>query len=248
MAEIPGVFVTGTDTGVGKTVASVLLIQALRARGFRCGAMKPVASGCELSTDGLRNDDALAVMQAAGVDVPYDQVNPYAFAPAIAPHLAAAEADTPITLDRIVDTYGRFQGRVDWMVVEGAGGWRVPLSESLEMGDLARALGLPVVLVVGMRLGCLNHALLTAESILAAGVPLVGWVANFFEREFERSDENTRALEVRMPVPCIARIPYCPGSRDHLLARTAVDLEALLTNAPSLRRSSSSVAPNESIE
>lgn len=203
-----GFFITGTDTGCGKTEVSLALVQALRQQGLKVQAMKPVASGCELGPKGLRNADASRLLALSSQPVPYAWVNPYAFAPAIAPHLAAREADTSIELTRISEGAAALAGLADLVIVEGVGGWRVPLGPGLFASDLPRALGLPVILVVGLRLGCINHALLTAESILASGNPLAGWVANQVDPVMERLAENLDSLEALLPAPCLGRVPW----------------------------------------
>ena len=205
------VFVTGTDTEIGKTYVSVMLIRALVSRGFRVAGMKPVASGCVRTPEGLRSDDALQLMAAANVDVPYQQVNPYAFEPAIAPHIAAAEAGVAISLDEIRRQHQRLCGQVDWVVVEGVGGWQVPLGDEFTVADLAAALGGHVVLVVGVRLGCINHALLSVESILQKGASLCGWIANIPEKGGERIEENIDTLTRLISQPRAAIIPYQAG-------------------------------------
>ncbi len=178
MSEHGGIFVTGTDTGIGKTVVSLGLMQALQDQGLTVAGMKPVSAGCEQTAAGLRNDDAVLLQQQSSITLEYAAVNPYAFEPAIAPHLAARAAGVEIDLDVILTAYRALAARVDCVVVEGVGGWRVPLNERASVADLAAALGLDVCLVVGLRLGCLNHALLSAASIEAAGCHLAGWVAN----------------------------------------------------------------------
>lgn len=195
-----GLFVTGTDTGVGKTRVAVALIQALRARGLRVAAMKPVSAG---HVPGELNEDVLALLQASNVSADVHDVNPYAFAEPIAPHIAAALAGARIELDVIAAAYSRLAAVADVVVVEGAGGWRAPLNERQDMADLAQRLGLPVVLVVGLRLGCLNHALLTAESIGCRRVPWAGWVGNHIEPAMPRAAENVASLHVRLPGPCL---------------------------------------------
>jgi dethiobiotin synthetase len=162
---VRGVVVTGTDTGVGKTLVAAGLLHGLARRGLRVAGMKPVATGCERTAAGLRNDDALCLGRHASVDAAYEEINPYAFEPAIAPHVAAAEAGVRIDLARIAACCARLSRGADRVVVEGVGGWRVPLNEREDVGDLARLLGLPVLLVVGVRLGCLNHARLSADAI-----------------------------------------------------------------------------------
>lgn len=212
-------FVTGTDTGCGKTVVSTALIHALRARGERVLAMKPVASGCDTTPDGLRNADALALQAAASQTLPYDQVNPFAFAPPIAPHIAAAEAGVDIRLDVIVDQAQRLAAVCDVLVVEGVGGWRVPLDSDNDVADLALRLGAEVLLVVGLRLGCINHALLSAAAITADAAPLIGWVANRIDPVMDRAQANLVTLERRLPAPCLGRLPHqAPAVRAAVLA------------------------------
>lgn len=205
--SLRGVFVTGTDTGVGKTRVAVALIHALRARGLRVAAMKPVAAGC---VPGALNEDVVALSRAAGVAAAPADVNPYSFDEAIAPHIAAAAAGTAISLARIVAACERLAAAADAVVVEGAGGWRVPLNAGEDMADLASSLGLPVVLVVGLRLGCLNHALLSADAIVARGVRWGGWVGNRIDPDMARVDENIDALRARLPGPCLGVQPYLP--------------------------------------
>lgn len=202
-----GLFVTGTDTGVGKSRVAVGLIERLRAEGFRVAGYKPVAAGCELTVDGPRNEDALALQAAASVELPYDWVNPYAFEPPIAPHIAAAEAGVEVTVEALVGHYRRLSERAERVVVEGAGGWLVPLNGRESLADLAVALELPVVLVVAIRLGCLNHALLSVESIRAHGLPLHGWVANLIEGEAPRHRDNIAALTERLDAPLLGTVP-----------------------------------------
>lgn len=196
-------FVTGTDTEIGKTFVSCRLIAALKASGQRVAPMKPIASGAEATAGGLRNEDAQQLIAAAGLELPYEDVNPYCFPPPIAPHLAAAEAGVAIDLAVIRAAFERLRQRADRVVVEGVGGWLVPLGDELLLPDLVRALDLPVVLVVGLRLGCLNHALLTARRIMDDGFPLVGWIANPIDPGMARREENVATLERWLPVPRI---------------------------------------------
>ncbi|MGH8263964.1 MAG: dethiobiotin synthase [Steroidobacteraceae bacterium] len=203
-----GFFVTGTDTGVGKTHVSVALMQALARNGARVVGMKPVASGCELQDGRLVNEDALLLWRAGNVDVQYADVNPYAFAPAIAPHAAAAAAGVAIDLELLRLRFDALAARADCVVVEGAGGWRVPLGPGFGMADLAARLELPVLLVVGMRLGCLNHALLTVESIATCGLRLAGWIANDPGPPMEAREASVLALRERLPAPCIADLAW----------------------------------------
>ncbi|ROO27816.1 dithiobiotin synthetase [Salinisphaera orenii MK-B5] len=203
-------FVTGTDTEVGKTRISTALLRGLRGAGQSAVGYKPVASGCVAGAEGLRNEDALALQAAGTPGWGYDAINPYAFGPAIAPHIAAADAGT--TVDRAVLDAGHdaLAAASDWVVVEGAGGWYVPLSDTLDFADWVAARGWPVLLVVGMRLGCVNHALLSAHAI-AARTGLVGWIANTLPPEQPRLAANLACLEARMPAPLVARVGMDPA-------------------------------------
>lgn len=203
-----GWLITGTDTGCGKTAITLGLMAALQAHGHRVLGMKPVASGCELTPEGLRNEDALRIQAQGSFPVPYEQVNPYALASPIAPHIAAAQAGIEIRSEQIQGAYRRLQERADLVLVEGIGGWRVPLGPGLYLSDLARVLELPVILVVGLRLGCLNHALLTAESISAQGNTLAGWVANQIDPQMPALRENLDALRALIPAPCLGVVPW----------------------------------------
>ncbi|MFT7414523.1 MAG: dethiobiotin synthetase [Methylophagaceae bacterium] len=200
------VFVTGTDTDVGKTRISVALIELLQRQGKRAVAMKPIASGCDLTMDGLRNDDALQLSQQADVDLSYELINPYAFAPAIAPHIAAEQANIVIELAVIKQNFDLLQQQSDAVVVEGAGGWLVPINLTETMEDLAIHLNLPVILVVDIRLGCINHALLTVKAIEATGLKLEGWVANNLGRN-PQSIEIVETLTQRIWAPCLGYVP-----------------------------------------
>ena len=201
-----GYFVTGTDTGVGKTTFAVALIHALQQQGLRVAAMKPVAAGGAMIDGQLWNEDVLALRNAANVKADLHNVNPYTFASPIAPHIAAAQSGITIDLDKIVSAFAALSARADAVVVEGAGGFRVPLDVQLDTADLARALDLPIILVVGMRLGCLNHALLTAEAITHRGLKWAGWVANILDPDMPALEENIVALETRLPAPCLGRL------------------------------------------
>ena len=203
-----GWFITGTDTGVGKTRIAVTLLVALARIGEHAVGMKPVASGCRETAAGLRSEDAEQLLGASGVLANYSDVNPYAFAPACAPHLAARESGVDIRQERIMECFRRLAQKAPRVVVEGVGGWKVPLGERLTMADIARALRLPAILVVGMRLGCLNHALLTAEAIRREGVPLAGWIANQIESDMTRVDENISTLADHIDAPMLAAFPY----------------------------------------
>ena len=199
-------FVTGTDTEVGKTRISVALIELLQEQGKRVACMKPIASGCEQTAQGLRNGDALALMQQVDVQLDYETVNPYAFEPAIAPHIAAQKAGVKIDLNHIKQLFQQIKSQADSVIVEGAGGWLVPLNEQQTMADLAVELGLPVVLVVDIRLGCINHALLTVAAVKQSGLGLKGWVANQ-RADNEQATEIINTLQQAISAPCIGIVP-----------------------------------------
>lgn len=200
-----GIFVTGTDTGVGKTRVAVALIHALRAQGLRVAGMKPVSAGSEA---GELNEDVVALMQAANAPGEVRDVNPYAFAEPIAPHIAAEKAGVVIDLAVIASAYSRLAAAADIVVVEGAGGWRVPLNAHEDMADLAQVLGLPVVMVVGLRLGCLNHAVLTADAIASRQVRWMGWIGNHIDPDMACPAENIATLHARLPGPCLGIQAY----------------------------------------
>ncbi len=203
-----GFFITGTDTNVGKTHVARQIIRLFSGKGFKVSAYKPVASDAYCLNDSLVNQDALSLMAESSVVLPYNDVNPYCFEPAIAPHIAANDAQVEIKLSTIETCFKVHQSIAEWVVVEGAGGWKVPLSDKLGFDDVAQALDLPIVLVVGLRLGCINHALLTEEAILSKGCNIVGWVANNVEPDFDRRDENMQALRRRMKTPCLAVLEH----------------------------------------
>ncbi|OLF51594.1 dethiobiotin synthase [Pseudomonas chlororaphis] len=201
-------FITGTDTDVGKTTIAAGLLHTARLSGLSTAAGKPVASGCDLTPKGLRNADALALLAECSLPLTYDEVNPLAFEPAIAPHLAAREAGVVLTVQSLLTPMRQLLAKgADFTLVEGAGGWRVPLAGQDNLSDLAMALDLPVILVVGVRLGCINHALLTAEAIAQDGLQLAGWVANIIEPKTARLEENLATLAERLPAPCLGRVP-----------------------------------------
>ncbi|GHA80042.1 dethiobiotin synthase [Cognatilysobacter bugurensis] len=202
------IFVTGTDTGAGKSIASAALLHALRAKGLRAVGMKPVASGCIPTPDGWRNDDALSLRDASDPVPAYDDINPFALPEPLAPELAAADAGVEIGLDPILAAYARLAAQADAVVVEGVGGWAAPLTATLDQVDLVRALDLPVVLVVGLRLGCINHARLTARAIEADGARLIGWIASEVDPDMARVDDNFRILQARLAAPCWGRLPH----------------------------------------
>ena len=219
---MPRLFITGTDTGVGKTRIATALCLAFAAAGKRVAAMKPVASGCTATPAGLRNDDAVALLDAMNVRASYADVNPYAFEPAIAPHIAALEAGRPIDFDVLDRCFQRLSLQSEATIVEGAGGWLAPLDAQQTFADLAVRWQLDVILVVGLRLGCLNHALLTAESIERRGLRLCGWIGNSVDPIFERRDENLAALGTRIAAPCIGTYSHSPASGARDVAKSLV--------------------------
>ena len=203
-----GWFVTGTDTGVGKTRAAVAMLHRLRADGLRAVGMKPVASGCEHTEAGWRNEDALALQAASDPRPDYALVNPYALPRATAPQLAADDAGVRVALPRLIDAARALQAQADVLVVEGAGGWLAPMDHGLDQSDLARALGLPVLLVVGVRLGCLSHARLSARAIAADGLSFAGWIANRIDPGFEDAQAYLALLADALPAPCLGVLPW----------------------------------------
>jgi dethiobiotin synthetase len=213
-----GWFIAGTDTGVGKTLATCALLERARAEGLRAAGMKPVAAGCEATADGLRNDDALALMRHASVASDYATVNPIALPEPLSPHLAAARAGVTLDLGSVQTACARLAASADVLFVEGAGGWLAPLSDTLAMNDLARRLGLPVILVVGLRLGCLNHAQLTARAIAADGLRLAGWIGSTIDPAMACIDGNIDTLRRRLPAPCLGILPWIPGADTARLA------------------------------
>ena len=198
-------FITGTDTEVGKTYVSCALLHAMRREGLSAIGMKPIAAGVDASG---RNEDVVALMAASSVEAPYELINPYCFDDPIAPHIAAAEAGRHIEAGPIVAALTELEQQAEGIVVEGVGGFLVPLGEDFDAADLAQALALPVILVVGMRLGCLNHALLTQEAIRTRGLKLAGWVANRIDPGMLRFDENLAALRMRLDAPLLGIVPY----------------------------------------
>jgi dethiobiotin synthetase len=203
------VFIAGTDTGIGKTHAACTLLHALRAAGHDACGMKPVASGCVETPHGLRNDDALALLAAGGdAALPYALVNPLALRDPLSPHLAAAHDGVDITLAPLHAAFRQLAARHAKVVVEGVGGWRVPLAPGLFASDIAKQWRLPVILVVGLRLGCLNHALLSAQAILADGCHLLGWIGNAVDPTMDAPEENLATLRELLPAPCLGVLPH----------------------------------------
>ncbi|MEF8734565.1 MAG: dethiobiotin synthase [Candidatus Accumulibacter meliphilus] len=198
-------FVTGTDTEIGKTFVACALLHALRRAGLSAVAMKPVAAGFDARG---RNDDVENLLAASSLQPPREWVNPYGFKAAIAPHIAAEEEGRRIELPHIVATFAQLQALADAVVVEGVGGFCVPLGRAYDTADLAAALQLPVLLVVGMRLGCINHALLTQQAVAARGLALAGWVANRIDPEMSRFSENLAALQERLAAPLLGVVEH----------------------------------------
>jgi dethiobiotin synthetase len=202
------VFIAGTDTGIGKTHAACTLLHALRAAGHQACGMKPVASGCAETADGLRNDDALALQAASSTIPPYAVINPVALRDPLSPHLAAAHDGVEISLAPMHAAFDQLLGGYQCVVVEGVGGWLVPLAPQLFAADIAKQWQLPVILVVGLRLGCLNHALLSARAISADGCRLLGWIGNCIDPAMDALEENLATLRDLLPAPCLGVLPY----------------------------------------
>lgn len=202
------VFIAGTDTGIGKTHAACSLLHALRGAGYITCGMKPVASGCLSTPDGLRNDDALALQAAASAPLPYEQINPVALREPLAPHLAAAHEGVAISLPPLRRAFDQLVAGHQRVVVEGVGGWLVPLGPDFSAADIAVQWRLPVILVVGLRLGCINHALLSARAIQADGCQLLGWIGNRIDPEMLAPQENVDTLRALLPAPCLGILPF----------------------------------------
>ena len=202
------VFIAGTDTGIGKTHAACTLLHALRAAGYSACGMKPVASGCVETADGLRNDDALALQAASSAPPAYALVNPVALRDPLSPHLAAAHDGVRVSLAPMRAAFEQLRAGHQRVVVEGVGGWLVPLAPGLFAADIAKQWQLPVILVVGLRLGCLNHALLSARAIVADGCDLLGWIGNRVDPSMDAVEENLATLRDLLPAPCLGVLPY----------------------------------------
>lgn len=197
-----GYFITGTDTNVGKTFFAVRLLNQLRAQGYTTAAIKPIASGCEQTAAGLQNQDALLLQQAATLDFPYHAVNPYAFFEPIAPHIGAQNNNQQLSIKQLIEVSAPIlNSDADYIVVEGAGGWLVPLNETETMADFAKALNFSVILVIGIRLGCLNHTLLTWQSMQTSGIKIAGWVANKIDPNMKYIEDNISTLTQYLQIP-----------------------------------------------
>lgn len=208
-----GYWITGTDTGVGKTMLSAALIEVYRMHGKRVVGMKPIAAGCEVRDGELRCDDSESLLRASSIKPDRALVTPYAYEPAVAPHLAAEAARRPIEFAPILAAYYALREQAEVVIVEGVGGFAVPLSPEQDSADLAVAFGLPVILVVGLRLGCLNHALLTQEAIIDRGLTFAGWIANAIDPDMALREENIAALEQRLVAPRLGSVPFLDNPR-----------------------------------
>ena len=207
-------FITGTDTEVGKTIASTALLQAAKVAGFCSVGYKPVASGCEVTEQGVRNSDALALQRNSVLALPYETVNPLAFVEPTSPHIVSAEEGRPITFSQLSAGLAALSSQSDWVLTEGAGGWFTPLSDTTTFADWVELEQLPVVLVVGVKLGCINHAMLTAQAVQASGLRLAGWIANDIQPPGKRHQEYMATLTQRLPAPLLGEIPYLSDSAD----------------------------------
>lgn len=214
-------FLTGTDTEIGKTFVACALIHAARAAGYSAVGMKPVAAGAETVNGERINEDAARLRAAGSFDPGLELLNPWCLASPVAPHIAAAEEGVVIEPERIVSAFEQLRSRAGVVIVEGVGGFRVPLGDRYDTADLAVDLGLPLILVVGMRLGCINHALLTVEAIASRGLQLAGWIANRVDPAMLRFDENVAALQARIAAPLLGTIPHVadgnPAAAAHAL-------------------------------
>lgn len=216
-------FVTGTDTGVGKTLISCALLQAFSTRGKSVAGMKPIAAGCE--EDGI-NDDVKSLRAATNILATLGQINPYSFHLPVAPHIAARNAGVQINLERILESYSELASLAEVVIVEGAGGFQIPLNDTQDSADLAVALGLPIILVVGMRLGCLNHALLTIRAIKDCGLQCAGWIANILDADMLALEENIQSLKLRIEAPLLGVISH-QNKPDARAASEQIDLTLL---------------------
>ncbi len=223
-------FIAGTDTDVGKTLIASGLLQAANNKELRTIGMKPIAAGCEQTEDGLRNEDALMLIDAMSIELPYSQVNPVAFEPPIAPHIAAMRENKQLSVSRLTGfCNGILMQPSDFVVIEGAGGWRVPLNPRETLANLAIELNLPVVLVVGMRLGCINHALLTVEAIERDGLKVAGWVANRVDPEMSCYEENLMTLKTLIHAPLLGEVPFLEDANKNTVA-ACLDIDPLLAD------------------
>lgn len=221
-------FVTGTDTDAGKTLVTTGLLEAARKKDLLAFGLKPVAAGCESTPGGLRNDDALKLMTASGVEVAYEQVNPVALEHSVAPHIAAKEVGVRITADRLAGyCRGALLKKNDLVFIEGAGGWRVPLNDRERFSALPKIMHTPVILVVGMKLGCINHALLSAEAIIRDGLRLAGWVGSRVDPEMSCFEDNLQTLKDMIPAPCLGVVPWLGENANGVEAANYLTIDSL---------------------
>jgi dethiobiotin synthetase len=222
-------FVAGTDTGVGKSITAAAILHGANERGLKTMGLKPIAAGCEATEHGLRNDDALLLQRYSSIELPYDVINPVALKLAIAPHLAAEHEGRSLNLARLEGLCrGALMHRPDLALVEGAGGWRVPINARHTLAHLAQVLDLPVILVIGLKLGCINHALLTVEAIRADGLTVAGWVINQVDPHMDYAQENIASIAQRIAAPCLGVIPYLGDAASVEDAAAHIDLTGLL--------------------
>jgi len=203
-----GYFVTGTDTGIGKTWSSLALMQYFQQQGKTVVGMKPVAAGCEWLDGQFKNEDALALQTQASIDIPYDLINPYAFELPVSPHIAAQAVGEEIEISVIRDEYEKLQTLADVVIVEGAGGWMVPLNAKEDIAQLAEQLALPLIVVIGMRLGCINQAKLTFAAIKQLDLACVGWIASCVEKDMQQLEANIKTIDAVADMPLLAVFPY----------------------------------------
>lgn len=223
------IFITGTDTGVGKTFISCGILEAANKKGFSTAAIKPVAAGARKTEEGLRNDDALALMERVSIALNYQQINPVCFEAAISPHLAAHRMGRKVSVSQLVGfCRGVMMQNADLTIIEGAGGWKVPVNDREFLSSLVKELNLPVILVVAMRLGCINHALLSAQSIAGDGVKLAGWIANQLEPDMLCFNENFNSLKTLLGAPCLAEIPFQINFKQSSSCAEQIEIESFL--------------------
>ena len=224
---MPAIFITGTDTDAGKTMVTLGLMQALQDKGLRVNGMKPVAAGTTALNDGLVNIDAELIRQQASRLVAYELVNPFLFEPAIAPHIAAQQVNQTISLDNVRTALAEIEKQSDLVIIEGAGGWLVPLNEKQDVADIAVNLNLPVILVVGLKLGCINHARLSLQSIQDKGCRVIGWIGSQVDPQMTNVDDNIQTLKQYLPVKCLGIVPWLEDGGVETVA-AAIDSETLL--------------------
>ena len=207
-----GVFITGTDTGIGKTYVTLSLMEAFKEQGYKVAGMKPIASGAARKHEQLKNEDAESILQCCSESTAYELINPAVYELPVSPHIAARQTGHEINLSEIENSYKQLASKNEVVIVEGVGGWRVPISEEQNMVDLVRLLGLPVIMVVGLKLGCLNHAILTAETIKTDGLNMVGWISNRVEEDYIFPEESLKTLKNTLESPCLGDLPFDNGS------------------------------------